>query len=178
MTIFTMSLSLRFVQGFTDDPALLASALGRGDKSPDETHVEKTVLAMLDQQTVQSALSIAPMQHFFQENDNSRTVDRAMITLANLQRLETSLNTFPGRKNVVWFTQGVRWIISGDVISSGILNQQLDEELNKTMNMLASARIALYPVDARSVSTTGFYQADNVLTVRHSPCRKRRLATT
>ena len=90
MTIFTMFLSLRFVQGFTDDPALLASALGRGDESPDETRVEKTVLAMMDQQTVQSALSVAAMQHFFLENDNSRTVDRAMITLANLQRLATS----------------------------------------------------------------------------------------
>ena len=52
------------------------------------------------------------------------------------------------------------------MISSGILNQQLDEELNKTMNMLASAQIALYPVDARGVSTTGSYQADNMLTVR------------
>lgn len=91
MTIFTMFLSLRFVQGFTSDPALLASAQSaKAMKSPDETRVEKTVLAMMDQQTVQSALSVAAMQHFFQENDNSRTVDRAMITLANLQRLATS----------------------------------------------------------------------------------------
>ena len=95
MTIFTMSLSLRFVQGFADDPALLASALGRGDESPDETRVEKTVLAMMDQQTVQSALSAAAMQHFFRENDNSRTVDRAMSPSPICNGWQRSSTPFP-----------------------------------------------------------------------------------
>jgi VWFA-related protein len=157
MAIFTMSLNLRFIQGFTDDPELLASALGNAKnnevqsvgamKTADETLVQKTIVQM----------GAGALKQFFEENDDSRAVDRGLITLAHLQRLATFLNTFPGRKNVIWFTEGVPWIISGQ------LNQQLDEELNKTMNMLAAARIALYPVDARGVSTTSLYQSDNVL---------------
>ena len=169
MAIFTMSLNLRFIQGFTDDPSSLASTLSNAKnnevqsaelmKSQDETRVQKTLIEEMKEPGLQMALSRAAMQQFFQENDDSQAVDRAMITLTNLQRLATFLNTFPGRKNVIWFTEGVPWIISGN------LNQQLDEELNKTMNILAAARIALYPVDARGVSTTGFYQADN----NHAP---------
>lgn len=171
IAIFAMSRSLRFVQGFTDDPTLLAAALGSKRinevqspdlmKSKEETNAQKTVIAMG-----------AQLQEFFNENDDSRSVDRALITLVNLQRLATFLGGFPGRKNVIWFTESVPWIINGLnqqqaesvpwIITTGF-NQQLDAELEKTFNMLAASRVALYPVDARGISTTGFYQADNVL---------------
>ena len=165
MAVFAMSLNLRFIQGFTDDPALLAAALSNPKnievqnagvmKTASETLVEKTIVQM----------GAGSLKEFFQENDDFRAVDRTLITLAHLQRLATFLNTFPGRKNVIWFTEGVPWIISGN------LNQQVDQELNKTMNMLAAARIALYPVDARGTSTTGFYQADNKLPNTSQPPR-------
>jgi hypothetical protein len=100
---------------------------------------------------------IAALQNFFQENDDSRSVDRAIVTLTNLQRLATFLNGFPGRKNVIWFTESVPWLISGH------FNPQLDVQYKKAMEMLTAARVALYPVDAAGVETPGFYQASTTL---------------
>jgi hypothetical protein len=75
--------------------------------------------------------------------------------MRNLQRLATFLNGFPGRKNVIWFSES-------PMVATRV-DQQTDQEWQKTRNMLAAARVALYPVDARGVSTVGFYQADSVL---------------
>lgn len=98
---------------------------------------------------------IAALQTFIQENDDSRSVDRVLVTLENLQRLAQFLNGFPGRKNVIWFSE------------TPLLPERIDPHVEQayqtTMNMLAAARVALYPVDARGVSTLGFYQASSVL---------------
>jgi VWFA-related protein len=175
MAIFTMALGLHFVQGFTDDPAVLVAALGNRKnnevqssemiKGQEETNAQQNVLGMMSETapgagggTVASADMIAALQNFFQENDDSRSVDRAIVTLTNLQRLATFLNGFPGRKNVIWFTESVPWLTAGH------FNPQLEVQYKKAMEMLTAARVALYPVDAAGVETPGFYQASNSLT--------------
>jgi VWFA-related protein len=172
MAIFTMALGLHFVQGFTDDPAVLVAALGNKKnnevqpsvmiKGQDETNAQQTVIGMMSAPapgagggTVASADMIAALQNFLQENDDSRSVDRAIVTLTNLQRLATFLNGFPGRKNVIWFTESVPWLTGGH------FSPQLDVQYKKAMEMLTAARVALYPVDAAGVETPGFYQASN-----------------
>jgi len=174
MAIFTMALGLHFVQGFTDDPAVLVAALGNKKnnevqssvmiKGQEETNAQQTVLGMMSAPvaggggaTTAPSDMIAALQNFFQENDDSRSVDRAIVTLTNLQRLATFLNGFPGRKNVIWFTESVPWLISGH------FNPQLDVQYKKAMEMLTAARVALYPVDAAGVETPGFYQASTTL---------------
>jgi VWFA-related protein len=170
MAIFTMGLGLHFVQGFTDDPALLFAALRNKKnnevqssvmlKSQEETNTQQNLLGMMSAPagnggTAASPQAIADLQKFLQENDESQEVDRVLLTMENLQRLATFLNGFPGRKNVIWFSESP--------MISGRLDPQAEEAWEKTRNMLAAARVALYPVSARGVSTTGFYQADNVL---------------
>jgi VWFA-related protein len=168
MAIFAMGLGLHFVQGFTDDPALLAAALGNRKnnevgptvmlKGQDETNAQQNVLAMMNASegngaTAGSANAIAALQSFFQENDDSRTTDRALITLMNLQRLATFLNSFPGRKNVIWFSQAFPLVISGHI------DPQIGEQTQRTLDMLAAARVALYPVDAGGTSVPDIYTA-------------------
>jgi hypothetical protein len=46
---------------------------------------------------------------------------------------------------------------------AGRVDPQTEQEWQKTRNMLAAARVALYPVDARGVYTVAFYQADSKL---------------
>jgi hypothetical protein len=84
--------------------------------------------------------------------------------LANLQRLATFLSAFPGRKNVIWFTESLPALFmiasnSRDLAWTAS-NPGVDSDYKKTMNMLTAARVALYPVDARGVATVGFCQAD------------------
>jgi VWFA-related protein len=171
IAIFTMGLGLHFVQGFTDDPALLFAALGNKKnnevqssvmlKGQEETNVQQNLVGMMSAAQGNGATAASPemissLVKFMQENDESQEVDRVLLTLANLQRLATFLNGFPGRKNVIWFSESP--------MVAGRVDPQTEQEWEKTRNMLAAARVALYPVDARGVSTVGFYQADNALT--------------
>jgi VWFA-related protein len=170
MAIFTMALGLHFVQGFTDDPALLAAALDKKSnnevqssvmlKGQEETNAQQNLVGLMSAPegngaTAASPAMIAALTNFIQENDDSRSADRVLITLQNMQRLAQFLNGFPGRKNVIWFSE------------SPLLPEKVDPQVEaiyqKTMNMLAAARVALYPVDARGVSSPGFYQASSVL---------------
>jgi hypothetical protein len=107
--------------------------------------------------TAASAGSIAALQNFFQENDDSRTVDRNLLTLENFQRLATFLNSFPGRKNVIWFSEAFPLVISGN------FDPRLGEITGRTMDMLAAARVALYPVDASGAAPLEIYQAQTQL---------------
>lgn len=164
--IFTMGLGLHFIQGFTSDPAQLVAAL----KNKKNTSVEESVLyenqsetdaqnqlvGMLSQPsstgngpttTFGSPGAIAALTGFFQEQNNSQTVDRALVTLENLRHLAVFLNGFPGRKNLIWFAQSV----PAEFYNGMNTNPLLDAEYSKTMNMLSAARVAIYPVDPGGV---------------------------
>jgi len=172
MAIFTMGKGLHFVQGFTDDPALLFAALGNKKnnevqssdllKGQEETNAQANLIGMMSAKvgggsgaTTASPGMIQALEELIEENDAARETDRALLTLSNLQRLATFLNGFPGRKNVIWFSE------SPSIARR--VDQQMEKEWQKTQNMLAAARVALYPVDARGVETVGFYQADSML---------------
>lgn len=173
MAIFTMGLGLHFIQGFNDDPAVLMAAMNNKKnnevetsvmiKGQDETNAQAKLGGMMGASmpsgggttaTAASAGMISSLQNFIKENDDSRSVDRVMLTLANFQRLAMFLNSFPGRKNVIWFSESFPLVISGNV------DPQLGGEYGKTMAMLASARVAFYPVDAEGVSTYFYYSAE------------------
>lgn len=173
MAIFTMGLGLHFVQGFTDDPALLMAALNDKKnnevqtsvmiKGQEETNAQTNLVGMMQAPNVSGSGSsaspgmITALMHFLAEQDTSQKYDRGLVTLTNLQRLATFLTAFPGRKNVIWFME------SFPPLTAMEDNPKLAGDYKKTMNMLAAARVAIYPVDARGVATIGFYQADNQL---------------
>lgn len=173
MAIFTMGQQLRFIQGFTGDPALLMAALN--NKKSNEVQQSELIKGqcegdaqskLLEQMRAggASAAAIALLKRFFEEQENSQNLDRGHLTLANLQRLAMFLGAFPGRKNVIWFTESLPALFmiasnSRDLVWMAS-NPGVDSEYEKTMNMLAAARVALDPVDARGVATVGFFQAD------------------
>jgi VWFA-related protein len=171
MAIFTMDLGLHFLQGFTDDPALLFAALGNKKNNEvqnsvmvagqEETNAQQNLVGMMSASagghggTTASPAMTAALQTFMNEISSSQQTGNVLLTMANLQRLATFLDGFPGRKNVIWFSE------SPMVVER--LDPQTEDEWEKTRNMLAAARVALYPVDARGVSTIGFYQAGSQL---------------
>ncbi len=169
MAIFAMGLGLHFIQGFTDDPTVLTAALKNKKnnevessvmlKGQDETTAQQNVVSMMSEAapgggSIGSAGGIAALQGFLQENDDSRTVDRDLLTLANFQRLATFLNSFPGRKNVIWFSEAFPLVVSG------AFDEQVGGEASRTMEMLAAARVALYPVDAAGAAPLTLYSAE------------------
>jgi VWFA-related protein len=182
MAIFTMGLGLHFIQGFTDDPTVLLAALNNPKnneiqnaemlKGQEETNAQQNLLGAMNvaapagggvSVSVASAGMIAALQNFIQENDNAQGADRVFLTLDNLQRLATFLNSFPGRKNVIWFSQNVPSIFMGVGTVNVDADPRLGREIKKTLAMLASARVALYPVDAGGLVGNSLYQAGTKL---------------
>lgn len=182
--IFTMGLGFHFIQGFTDDPAVLAAALNNKknnevQQSPllqtqFESNAEQNLLGIMSEPagnggTAAPAAMIAALSKFLNENQESRGFDRMFLTLENLQKLATFLDGFPGRKNVIWFAETVPGLGPAPGGGGVATNPRLDEEIRKTMSMLAAARVALYPVDARGVAANAIYTAENVLPRQNTP---------
>ncbi|MGB6974663.1 MAG: VWA domain-containing protein [Terracidiphilus sp.] len=182
MAIFTMGLGLHFIQGFTDDPAVLVAALKNPKnnevqtaemlKSQEETNSQQNLIGAMSEQvgagggataTAASADMIAALENFIQENDTSQGTDRVLLTLNNLQRLATFLNGFPGRKNVIWFSQEVPSIFTSGGLTDINADPRMGQGIKKTLAMLASARVALYPVDAGGLEGNSLYQAGTKL---------------
>lgn len=177
--IFTMGLGFHFIQGFTGDPAVLVAALKNKKNNnveqsvmlvgQEQSNAESNLVGMMSEQapgggTVASAGAIAALSNFFAESKTSQGFDRFFLTLANLQRLATFLNSFPGRKNVIWFAESVPAVFQIGPESSGPQEDPaVEAELKKTMNMLAAARVALYPVDAHGLVGNSLYEAQTVL---------------
>lgn len=162
--IFTMGFALKFIQGFTEDPGVLAAALNNKKnievepaaalKSQAEADAESRLAAMMSAGRA-SQESISSMRDFLHENDGARAIDRMWITLANLQQLALFLKGFPGRKNVIWFSERVPtvFLIENNQLYEG--NPAIEDEIKKTTAMLGAARAALYPVDPRGVWAGG-----------------------
>jgi VWFA-related protein len=173
MAIFTMGLGLHFIQGFNDDPTVLMAALNNKKnneventgamKGESETIAQQNLFGMM---TTASPDMIAALQHFIDENDLSRNTDRTLLTLENLQRLAAFLHGFPGRKNIIWFAEkppGVFVTGSGGMGGVQSSNPALKQQVAQTLSMLAAARAALYPVDARGTSVNMNYTAENTI---------------
>jgi VWFA-related protein len=184
MAVFTMGLGLHFIQGFNDDPSVLVAALNNKKsneveevgamKAQSETFAQEKLFGMMKSASG-SAEMIAALQGFIDENDLSRNVDRSHLTLENFQRLAAFLQGFPGRKNIIWFAEkppGVFVTGSGGMggVQSG--SPILKNEIAKTLTMLATARAALYPVEARGTAANRAFSAENMIAVGSSPLKQ------
>ena len=174
LAIVTLGLKLRFVQGFSDDPAVLATALGyrQNDKpepavllqSKEENHAENTVVDLMNQMVgrgpaaltpAASAAMIQSFQQFLAENQYARTADREYRTAQALQQLGIYLSAFPGRKNLIWMSGAFPLDIFG------VTDMRFDDMVPKTVNLLAAARVAVYPVDVRGGWTHSVYTGES-----------------
>jgi VWFA-related protein len=179
MAIFTMSSGLHFVQGFTEDPAVLVAALNskKGNGVERSSNLTTAVEANAGQglvnmmsvnaptQTTPNGSSpnsptaslsmIAGLESFLHEMGAAEWSDREYRTLTNLQQLATFLGAFPGRKNLIWFSTS--FPASVFTMSS----PRFEGDVKKTVTLLTAARVALYPVDAKGVNEHEFYTAGN-----------------
>lgn len=176
IAIFVMGMRLSFVQGFADDPALLAAALGyqknaKPEPTPlmpsqEENSAESNVIGMMNAAegggpggttSAAPAAMIAALQGFMQETHYAQTTDREYRTLQNLQQLATFLGGFPGRKNMIW--------LSGTfpLALFGATDMRFEGEIKKTINLLNAARVSIYPIDAHGVVGNTLYTAETTM---------------
>ncbi|HVX57868.1 MAG TPA: VWA domain-containing protein, partial [Candidatus Saccharimonadales bacterium] len=149
---------------------------------------QQNVLEMMSQKapgqgggSVAPAAAISALRKFFNENDNSRMIDRDLLTLQNFQRLASFLNSFPGRKNVIWFSQAFPLVITGNfepqlidetgrTLDNPSFDPRLEDEAARTLDMLAAARVVLYPVDAGGADTPAIFSGETQMAATmHDP---------
>jgi VWFA-related protein len=165
LAIFTLGERLRFVQGFTGDPAVLMAAVdgkksaGNPELSPllqtgAETDARQRLVAQIEEMPGATAMASAQaLQQFLAETLSFHTDVRVHTTLEAMQQLARYLQGIPGRKNVVWFSGSFPLSIFGDFSLGGAdTMREYGDEVAKTTNLLAAAQVAIYPIGAQGLA--------------------------
>ena len=174
LAIFTLAERLRFIQGFTSDPALLMAAVN-GQKSAAnpqsspllqtsaEIDADNTITAQMQEMAAETGsaqlqAAAAALQQFQAETVSSRTDVRVQTTLDALQKLARYLQGMPGRKNVIWFSGSFPLTIFSDFSLEGANPmRQYQEEVERTANLLSASQVAIYPIGAQGLAVDPHY---------------------
>ncbi len=172
VAVLGLSSSLRILQGFTADPAILIAAVDtKKNRALPSPFIDSDSADILDTQAnAQTELgnddTAAMIQQF--ENDMVTTQQdiRNRMTLEALNQIAAYVAGVKGRKNLIWFTDGMplNMFPTGGVDDlEGMTDYAKD--LRKTTDLLTAAEVAVYPVDARKLFTDPANGADQHLDV-------------
>jgi len=170
---------IRLIQDFTTDPHAIAAAMQRstgGGKieqssvSLDESlqEVEAAVLSQSDR------LSAEQVNTYLNGLDSAKDNEQRMLafqersarinSLEALQQIALSLAGLPGRKSLVWASSGFPFTSTYRQTRNGVYDiSQVSEAIALdayTTQLLNTANIAMYPVDARGLTNTAFDAID------------------
>ncbi len=168
--VYTLGQKLRMVQDFTTDPNILKEAVKKvGSQS--STLLDNPVTGEeadfyppgffdgLPEQTK------AALQSFEAERISFQTDLRVRYTMDALQSIAHWLAGYQGRKNLIWISEAFPLSISPDAtVSSNIefgAARSYAYDIAKTAAMLTDSQIAIYPVDARGLSTSYLFSASS-----------------
>jgi VWFA-related protein len=151
LAVFKLSRHLRMIAGFTTDIAKLtkdiqASKTGSQDMLDSDTGVTVAQIRIARDLGARSPSGGAVFARFAANTASDMADDRARDTLTALQQLAHYLNAVPGRKNLIWFSS-----YFPSMLRPGM--RTYTEEMRETIEMLAAARVAVYPMDANGLRT-------------------------
>lgn len=92
------------------------------------------------------------MREFMHTEQVARSQAEAQITLDAFAQLARALSGYPGRKNVVWLSEGFPISFGITEVTRSQSNQDM---IRQTSELLSAQRISVYPVDIRGLNTTG-----------------------
>jgi VWFA-related protein len=170
IAVFALGHTLRMLKGFTTDTGQLLEVLEKANATsptsllpPEAQKFEEAEALDMARTAGVSPQDIANINNFMGEDDTRQTAMRVSMTLAAMQQLSRYLTGIDGRKNLVWFSGAfpVQFFSFVDIVFNGknggqaqsvlLPTETFDQELRETADMLAAARVAVYPVDARGV---------------------------
>ena len=186
IAIFALTTRLVMLQGFTSDMEVLKATLTSKKGAPQASDIlsdpinggpitdttlsdamandPAAVAGMLSQETIDSVNRFQALATSFQQDMIAK------YTLGAFDMLARYLIGIPGRKNVIWFSGGFPLDVlpnvnEADPNDSVVIN---DDEVRKTDNLLTRAQMAVYPVDARGLTTDPSLNFANSLQVVNS----------
>ncbi|MGC2636286.1 MAG: VWA domain-containing protein [Acidobacteriaceae bacterium] len=159
VAVFTLASRLRMVEGFDAEPGALEKALKESQSNPQVSPVMDPAFdqAMTDMTNMQmsgdaSPAAVQSMQQFQQDQQEFQMDTRVEMTIDAMDQLGRYLSTIPGRKNLIWFSGAFPGIVmGGGQISQVTIDSDYTDRVKKMNALLALARVAVYPVDARGL---------------------------
>ncbi len=163
VAVYALGAKLRLLQDFTTDPGLMKQVIQnmKGRNSPVLDNPTGSQSAPYLTAATASALAEMGMQAML------KTDQRVSMTLAALKSLARTLSGYPGRKNLIWVSSNFPAIIfatSGGPSSLSPKNpgggmRDYTEEIERISSALSNARVAVYPVDARTMVNHDVYSS-------------------
>jgi len=181
----TLAGPLRLIRGFTtDENELLLSMLDKRFKpsaslisSLDNASLNfiRTVTQKLDTPndvTRSFAIAMAGLERSIQDEQMSQNDMRTYMTIHAFEELARYMAGVPGRKKVLWLSAAfpLGQFASSQGLDAGPFYAQRNfvRLVSKTMNLLASAHVSVYPVDVRGVMNNSVYDIATEIPVSQS----------
>jgi VWFA-related protein len=168
MAVFTLTSQLRMVTGFTTDVAQLTKVVKEqktetptmlsGPTTPDSLDSVSDYL-----HSNMPGPAAAVIAQFEGDIASQATEIRVRITLDAMKQLGLYLSAIPGRKNLIWFTGSIPAALdpNGSLSNAAQEIPGYTDDVRKTNDLLTSARVAVYPVDARGLMTQTPFSASS-----------------
>ena len=190
VAIFTLGSKLHMVQDFTTDLTALKRVVNafKGQSSHLMQNPTGTSEASMVPQGVaaQALLSTAPqlmaqmltqIKEFEEETTADQNDVRIQYTFAALTSLGRMLSKYKGRKNLIWVSESIPMNIFATIDSHEPVNtnfgqvqdrntgrnhdRRYGDQLAYLGSLLADAQVAVYPIDARGLIGSPFYNPAN-----------------
>ncbi len=170
IAVLSLTSNLRILQGFTSDPAILIAVVdSKKNRALPSPFIDNDSTAILDDQAdAQTELgnddAAAAIQEFSNEQTAVQTDIRNRMTLEALNQIAAYVAGIKGRKNLIWFTDGMPLNLfpTGGVDDLQAMTDY-SKEVRKTTDLLTTAEVAVYPVDARKLVNVTADEADQHL---------------
>jgi VWFA-related protein len=171
VAVFLLGQSLRVVQNFTSDPALLRAAVDKTmSPSPDQPPMPQDdpnslSLAVFDANDEQESDVSQQLEDFEKESYAQQMDIRVQTTLDALRAIAHYLGGYEGRKNLIWVSESfpiTLWPDADFGTNTGVFKGARDygEQLADVSNALSDANVAVYPVDAKGLDAGQVFSAE------------------
>lgn len=178
LAIFTLGDKLNFVQGFTADTALLATAFQNKQKGAnggfsqslvsrsDNAEITATIGGINASATgsgLAASQAVQAVMDAFRNYKSFAMRNRTLMTLEALDHMARFLADVPGRKNLIWFSSTFPVVIFPKFDQRQKAEDRVVplSRIHQTADLLTAARVAVYPVNARGVMTESVINADS-----------------
>jgi VWFA-related protein len=165
VAVYVLGTQLRLIQDFSSDPQVLKRAIASlKNKAPalldnpkgghEAERYPAAFIAALPPQAMASIL------RWEGESTASRTRSRLQLTLDALNAIARNLKSLPGRKNLIWVSEGFPFSIDpGNVVRArdAVSGHNYTVAVSQTANALFDSQIAIYPIDSRGMVASQVY---------------------
>jgi VWFA-related protein len=168
IAIFGLGDRLTVLQGFTSDPRVLERVVERQFGKPSSAlddaasggGMENAAADDLEDAGV-DADTVANVRQFAEQVQSFQLQQRAQTTLDAMNTIAHFLAGIPGRKNLIWFSGSFPVNILPDTTGTGLdpfaLITNKEGEFRETVDLLARSQVAVYPIDAGSLTSSPLY---------------------